>query len=189
MVAFGQPSRTTSHGNVSAGFELVAEEFGRNFADRGEVGAAFAVVKDGELVVDLWGGLANSRTGEAWQHDTLEVVFSGSKGLVAVCMLRLIEEGLLSLNRRVSSYWPEFGKPEIRVRDVVAHTARLPGVDTPVSPLQFSDAHHMAGLLAAQAPSADRRASLTYHAMTYGWLCDELVRRVDGREYWPVLCG
>ena len=169
------------HGFVAAGFDVVAEEFERNFAERGELGAAFAAVRDGEPVVDLWGGVADRAAGRAWREDTLQVIFSGTKGLVAVCVLIAIERGLLELEAPVARYWPEFGKEDIRVRDVVSHTARLPGIDEPVGIDQFADAALMTRLLERQAPSEDPRASLCYHAFTYGWLCGELIRRVDGR--------
>ncbi len=169
------------HGFVAAGFDLVAAEFERNFVERGELGAAFAAVRNGEPVVDLWGGVADRPAGLAWREDTLQLVFSGTKGFVAVCVLIAIERGLLELEAPVARYWPEFGKEDIRVRDVVSHTARLPGIDEPVGIDQFADAALMTRLLERQAPSEDPRAGLCYHAFTYGWLCGELIRRVDGR--------
>ena len=168
------------HGFVAAGFEGRPTEFERNFAERGEVGAAFAAVQDGEPVVDLWGGVADRAAGRPWGEDTLQLVFSGTKGFVAVCVLLAIERGLLDLDAPVARYWPEFGKEDVRVRDVVSHTARLPGIDEPVgstsSPMPPHDA-------AARAAGAERRPArgLCYHALTYGWLCGELIRRVDGR--------
>ena len=164
-------------------FGAVVEEFERNFAERDEVGAAFAAVVGGELVVDLWGGWGG-RTGRTvrGRSDTLQVMFSGTKGLVAVCVLLCLERGLLDLDEGVTSYWPEFGKDEIRVRDVVSHRARLPGIEEPVSFDEVTDSARMATLLEAQEPHTDPRAAFCYHAMTFGWLCGELVRRVDGRS-------
>jgi CubicO group peptidase (beta-lactamase class C family) len=170
---------------VAPGFGQVAEEFERNFAERGELGAAFAVYQDGEPVLDLWGGVADGATGRPWERDTLGLVFSGSKGFVAVCMLILLDRGLLDLEAPVARYWPEFaanGKSAIRVRDVAAHTARLAGLDTPVALDEVTDDRAMAALLAAQAPSADPRATFCYHPLTFGWLCGELVRRVTARS-------
>ena len=168
-------------GFVAAGFDDVAYEFARNFSERGELGAAFAVVEDGVLVLDIWGGIADRSTGRVWREDTLQLVFSGTKGFVAICVLIAIERGLLALDAPVARYWPEFGKEHIRVRDVVSHTARLPGVTAPVSIDEFAVADHMMRLLEVQAPSEDPRAGICYHAFTYGWLCGELIRRVDGR--------
>jgi CubicO group peptidase (beta-lactamase class C family) len=172
-------------GFVTPGFERVLDEFERNFAKRDELGAAFAVERDGQPVVDLWGGIADRRTGRRWTDDTMQIIFSGTKGLVACCMLLLLERGLLELDAPVWRYWSEFaaaGKQDVLVRDVVAHTARLPGLEATVSWQEATDGERMAALLAAQAQSTDPRAAIAYHALTYGWLCGELVRRIDGRS-------
>ena len=169
-------------GFVAPDFQRVREQFERNFTERGELGAAFAVIRDGELVVDLWGGLADRTAGRAWERDTLQVVFSGTKGFVAVCLLLLLDRGLLELDASVSRYWPAFGKDEVRVRDLAGHTARLPGVDAPLSLDEAMAGHRPVELLEEQEPSDEPRAGLCYHALTFGWLCDELVRRIDGRS-------
>lgn len=169
-------------GYVAPGYEPVREAFERNFVERGELGAAFAAVRHGEPVVDLWGGVADRKSRRPWRENTLQLMFSGTKGLVALCVLMLIDRGKLRLDDPVSRHWPEFGKPGILVRHIVSHTARLPGIDTPVTSTDLLDDRRMAAILAAQPPSTDPRASLCYHALTYGWLCGELVRRVDGRS-------
>lgn len=169
-------------GFVAPGYEPVREAFARNFSERGEVGAAFAVYRHGEPVVDLWGGVADSASGRPWREESLQLFYSGTKGMVAICLLMLIERGRLRLEDPVSRHWPEFGKPDILVRHIVSHTARLPGIDTPVTVDDLVDDRRMAALLAAQAPSTDPRTELSYHALTYGWLCGELIRRVDGRS-------
>jgi len=162
-------------------FELVAEEFERSFTERAEHGAAFAAVVDGEAVVDLWGGTANEQTGAAWREDTVQMVFSGTKGFVAVCLLLLLERGELELDAPVVTYWPEFGKPDLLVRHVVSHTAGLPGIRTPVALDDLVDYEHMVALVAAEQPYWEPGTRLAYHALTYGWLCGELVRRISGR--------
>jgi CubicO group peptidase (beta-lactamase class C family) len=169
-------------GFVAPGYEPVREAFARNFSERGEVGAAFAVYRHGEPVVDLWGGVADSATGRPWREDSLQLFYSGTKGMVAICLLMLIERGKLRLDDPVSRHWPEFGKPDILVRHIVSHTARLPGIDTPIGVDDLVDDRRMAAILAAQAPSTDPRTELSYHALTYGWLCGELIRRIDGRS-------
>ena len=168
-------------GFVSEGFEAVAEEFERNFTQRDELGAAFAVARGDQLLVDLWGGVADRASGRRWSEDTLQLVFSGTKGVVAVCILMLHERGLLDLEAPVADYWPAFGNPGIIVRDVMGHTARLPGIDEPLTIEEFADRQSVIRRLEAQQPSEDPRAELCYHAFNYGWLCGELVRRVDGR--------
>lgn len=167
------------------GFDGVAAAYKRNFLDLGEVGASFAAVHDGRMVVDLWGGLADRSTGRPWSEDTLQVIFSGSKGLVALCLLMLVDRGALDPDAPVSRYWPEFAaenKGSIRVSDIASHQARLPGVTVPLSEDDILNGRRMAALLAAQAQEGDPRAVDAYHAITYGWLCGELIRRVDGRS-------
>lgn len=172
-------------GCVAPGFGLVAEEFERNFAERGELGAAFTVMRDNESLVDLWGGIADRASGRLWTPDTLQILFSGTKGMVSACILLLLERGQLVLEAPVAQYWPEFaeaGKADVRVRDLVTHSAGLPGLQVPVTWQEAVDARKMATLLARQPRSGDPRATRTYHAATFGWLCGELVRRIDGRS-------
>jgi CubicO group peptidase (beta-lactamase class C family) len=170
-------------GHVAKGFERVAAAFARNFAEGFENGAAFAVVRNrDEVLVDLWGGYADRAAGRAWRRETLQLVFSGTKGLTATCLLILIDRGLLKLDDPVCRHWPEFGKPGILVRHVVSHQARLPGIAAPLQTADLTDDVLMAQLLARQAQSDDPRAAFIYHPMTYGWLCGELVRRIDGRS-------
>jgi CubicO group peptidase (beta-lactamase class C family) len=173
-----------SDGYVAPGFGPVADEFSRNFTARGDLGAAFAVMRDDEVLVDLWGGIADRATARPWTADTLQILFSGTKGLVAACLLLLTERGQLTLEAPVARYWPEFaaaGKADVPVRDLVSHAVGLPGLEVPVTWREATDARRMAELVAAQPRSRDPRATRTYHAVTFGWLCGELVRRVDGR--------
>ncbi|MDQ0390249.1 serine hydrolase domain-containing protein [Labrys monachus] len=173
------------HGFVSPGYDAVAEQFRTNFHERGDSGAAFAAVVDGEIVVDVWGGQADRTSGRPWRSDTIAAIFSGTKGLVATCMLLLLERGRIELDRPVCAYWPEFaacGKDRMLVRHVVSHQACLPGLMTPVTVDEATDDVRMAQLLAGQAPIGEPGTQLHYHALTFGWLCGELIRRIDGRS-------
>jgi CubicO group peptidase (beta-lactamase class C family) len=170
---------------VAPGFEKVRDAFGENLALSSELGAAFAATVDGHLVVDIWGGTADPNVSRPWNRDTLQVIFSGTKGLVALCVLMLVDRGLLDLEAPVALYWPEFAaqdKAAVRVIELVSHRARLPGIRRRVSGDEILDGRHVAALLAAQPQETDPRASDAYHALTYGWLCGELIRRVDGRS-------
>jgi CubicO group peptidase (beta-lactamase class C family) len=130
---------------------------------------AFAAAKDGELIVEL------GRT------DVPALIFSGTKGLVAMCMLLLIERGQLELDAAVSGYWPEFRHRDVLVRHVVSHTAGLPGLRPPPRAEDLLDPERMAERLASEPPIWPAGERLAYHALTFGWLCGELVRRIDGR--------
>jgi CubicO group peptidase (beta-lactamase class C family) len=173
------------HGFVARGYEPVAEAFARNLHERGDAGAAFCAMVDGRIVVDLWGGLADRARRRPWRRDTIAGIFSGTKGLVATCLVLLVERGALDLDAPVRAYWPEFGaagKDDILVRHLVSHQAGLPGLATPVTLDDATDDRRMARLLAAQPAIHSPGARMYYHAMTFGWLCGELIRRVDGRS-------
>jgi CubicO group peptidase (beta-lactamase class C family) len=172
----------TIKGTVARGYEAVAEEFERNFTERRDIGAAFAAVHGGRKVVDLWGGMA--APGKPWKQDTLQLVYSGTKGLIASCMLILIERGLIDMDAPVARYWPEFaanGKEAVLVRHVVSHRAGLPGLMAPLDVRDLPDYEKIEALLAAQPMSRDPEAYHCYHALTIGWLCGAMIRRVDGR--------
>ena len=167
-------------GLVAPGLEPVREAFAQNFTEGLEIGAAFSAWRGGEKLVDLWGG--DAATGRPWQEGSLQLIYSGSKGLTAICMLMLFDRGLIALDAPVSRYWPAFGKPEIEVRHILSHTSRLAGIEEPTSWEDLLDDRLMARKLERQRPLGDPRAALTYHPVTYGWLCGELLRQVDGRS-------
>src|SRR5438270_13981654 len=100
---------THATGHVEAGFELVADAFERNFSYRGDVGAAVCIHLDGAVVVDLWGGTGDAASGRQYGPDTLQVIFSASKGVLAVLVNLLAERGAIDLDAPISNYWPEFG--------------------------------------------------------------------------------
>ena len=172
-------------GRVAAGYEAVRDEFEDVMARPGEKGAAFAAVVDGVEVVQLWGGVRDADAQIPWTEDTVQVIFSGTKGLVATCILLLLDRGQLNLDRPVGDYWPAFlaaGKGDVLVRHLVSHQAGLPFVDPPPGPGETLDAVLMADRLAAQPALWPPGSSITYHAITFGWLCDGLIRHVDGRS-------
>jgi CubicO group peptidase (beta-lactamase class C family) len=179
-------------GFTAPGFEAVSRAFEHNLTDRGEVGAAFAAYHDDQLVVDLWGGLADPATGRPWAADTVQLLFSGTKGLVAAVVLLLVERGLIDLDAPMARYWPEFGaagKAAITVAEVMSHQARLPGLQAEVTREDALDHRAMAALLAAQASVDDPRAGFMYHSLSFGWLVGELVHRVAGRAIGEVFAA
>ena len=120
------------HGDVDDGYHVVADEFRRNFAERKELGAACAVVRDGKLVVDLWGGYRDNKRTKPWQRDTLVTVWSTTKGMSAAAMAGAHSRGLFDLDARVAAYGPEFaqaGKEAITVRQLLEHEAGLAVID------------------------------------------------------------
>ncbi|WP_424887177.1 serine hydrolase domain-containing protein [Streptomyces sp. XH2] len=173
-------------GRVAPGFEPVRGEFERNFAERDDGGAALAVEWKGSLVVDLWGGTADTPAARPWRHDTKQLIFSGSKGILVTTLLQLVDRGAIDLDVPVARYWPEFaaaGKERITLREVVTFTARMPTVAAPVSQEDLGDPEAAARLLAAQEPESDPRADgILYGPFATGWIVAEVIRRVDGRR-------
>jgi CubicO group peptidase (beta-lactamase class C family) len=172
----------TVQGDCRPGFETVRAEFERNFRERGEIGASVCMMVEGNPVVDLWGGVANRLTGAPWQRDTIGVVWSCTKGAVALCAHVLAARGELDLDRPVAHYWPEFaaGKDAIPVRWVLNHQAGLPAVRRPLAPGDLYDWERMTTALAAEEPFWTPGTRQGYHASTFGHLVGEVVRRVSG---------
>lgn len=173
------------HGTCVSRFEPVREELGRNFAERGEIGASVCVIVEGEVVVDLWGGVADRASGRPWGPSTIGVVWSCTKGAVALCAHVLASRGQLDLEAPVASYWPEFGKHgkrAITVRAVLEHQAALPAIRTPLREGGLYDWDYMVGVLADEEPWWPPGTRQAYHATTFGHLVGEVVRRVDGRD-------
>jgi CubicO group peptidase (beta-lactamase class C family) len=168
-------------GDVAPGFERVREQFADGLEDGG--GAALAVYADGRPVVDLWGGVADRSTGRPWERDTLAVTFSCTKGVLAVVVLALAEQGRLDLDAPVSRYWPEFGqagKAGIRVRELLNHQAGLIALDEDLTTEQALDWEHVIGAIERQPPNWQPGTGHAYHTLTFGWLVGEVIRRVTG---------
>ena len=153
-----------------------------NFARRGELGGGCAAYVRGEKAVDLWGGTRNKQTGEPWEHDTLVVVHSATKGLAAMTLAIAHSRGWLDYEQPVCAYWPEFaqhGKERITVRQLLAHQAGLFAIDEPVDRNIVADLDQLAIILARQKPAWEPGSRQAYHALTLGFYEGELLRRVD----------
>jgi len=172
------------NGTVAQGFEQVADVFRDNFEEFPELGAGFALYADGEAKVDIWAGVADASSRRAWDENTLQLVFSTTKGAAAICVARLVDAGRLSYDDTVASHWPEFaagGKEHVTVCQLMSHQAGLPYVDSVLSLDDLLAVGPVVDALAAQVPIWEPGTTHGYHALTYGWLAGELVRRVDGR--------
>ena len=178
----GAHSTVPSTGWVAPGFEEVRAEFERNFAERGEIGAAVAAYWRGEKVVDLWGGRRTPTGDEAWNEDTMVVVNSTTKGLASMTVAVANSRGLIDYEAPVAEYWPEFaqnGKGAITVRQLLSHEAGLVSIDEPLHLEDLRDLDHLARVLARQKPAWEPGTRHGYHAMTIGLYMQELIRHVD----------
>jgi CubicO group peptidase (beta-lactamase class C family) len=169
-------------GQVAPGFEAVRAEFERNFADRGEIGAAVAAYWRGEKVVDLWGGRRTPDGDDPWNEDTMVVVMSTTKGLSAMTLALANARGWLDYEAPVVRYWPEFaqnGKAAVTVRQLLGHEAGLVLLDEQLTTAKLRDLDYLARLLARQQPAWPPGTRHGYHTMTLGLYMQELIRRVD----------
>jgi len=163
-------------GSTAPGFEPVAEEFGRLLAQERDARGQFCAYLRGQRVVDLWGG-----GGVA--PDDLQGVFSSTKGVSAICIALLVQQGALDLDAPVSRYWPEFaggGKGDVAVRVALSHQAGIPGVEPQLTLEEIVDHDAVAARLAAQVPHWRPGKAHGYHGLTIGTIMDELVRRIAG---------
>jgi CubicO group peptidase (beta-lactamase class C family) len=158
--------------------------------ERTDGGAAVTVFHQGRAVVDLWGGV-RSPDGDPWESDTLAMCFSTTKGVASAALHLQAEAGLVDYDERVATYWPEFaqnGKENITVRHVLSHSAGLHRLRSVIdSAHHMLDWDHMVGALAAEPPAYEPGTQCGYHALTYGWLVGEIVRRVTGRPLAQVI--
>ncbi|HEX9085271.1 MAG TPA: serine hydrolase domain-containing protein [Gemmatimonadaceae bacterium] len=169
-------------GFVAPGFEEVRKEFKRNFAERGEIGAAITAYWHGQRIVDLWGGRRTPKGDAPWEQDTMVVVMSTTKGISAMTLAIANARGWIDYDAPVARYWPEFaqnGKGAITVRQLLGHEAGLVLFDEELTIEKLRDFDYMARLLARQKPAWPPGTRHGYHTMSIGLYMQELIRRVD----------
>jgi len=184
------PETVEIRGHCDPRFEGVRETFSAAFERGDEVGASVCVVVEGETVVELWAGFADKERTRPWQRDTLVNVYSSTKGITAIAAHRLADRGLLDLDAPVADYWPEFaaaGKEQLPVRYLLSHQAGLAALRKPLAKDAIYDWDAMVGALAAEEPWWQPGAAHGYHALTFGWLVGELIRRLSGQSVGAVV--
>jgi CubicO group peptidase (beta-lactamase class C family) len=177
-----QEDSTDIHGYTAPGFEPVRDEFVRNFRERGEIGAACAAYLENEKVVDLWGGIRETKSGAPWEKDTMVLVFSTTKGMAGLAMAVAHSRGYFDYNERVAKYWPEFaqgGKQNVTIRQLLSHQAGLCCLDVSLKLRHIREVDVLSGILARQRPSWEPGTRHGYHGISIGWYEGELLRRVD----------
>ncbi|MEQ9436545.1 serine hydrolase domain-containing protein [Hyphomonas sp.] len=170
-------------GHTSAGFEPVRDAFAANFRDDGELGAGFAVMLDGEVIVDLLGGWADRQKTREWDARTLVPVYSTTKGISALVLAALVADLQAGYETRVAEIWPEFaanGKDAVTIGELASHQAGLPGFMDEIDPDLWLDPPACAAAIAALAPLWPPGSAHGYHPLTWGYLVGELARRISG---------
>ncbi len=175
----------TVEGTCKKGFERVAEAFRKNFAEHGEVGGSVCLTVGDETVVDLWGGIADPKTGAPWTRDTVGIVFSCTKGATALCAHVLASRGRLDIDAPVTELWPEFGrhgKEHVTTRMMLDHSAAVPALREKVKDDGPYDWSYMTERLAEEEPFWTPGTRNGYHGFTFGWTVGEMVRRASGKS-------
>ena len=182
------------HGTCPAQFNAVKDAFAANFTDApeglNEVGARFSITIEGETVIDLWGGSADTAGAKPFTQTTLVPIFSSGKAVMALMIARLVEQGKLSYEDKVADHWPEFGqngKDQLTVGQLMSHQSGLPGFDEPVEPSIWYDPPAVLARLAAQKPMWEPATASGYHPISIGLMAGELFRRLDGRSMGTAL--
>jgi CubicO group peptidase (beta-lactamase class C family) len=170
-------------------FAGVRDQFQAHLDSGADIGASFCVTKDGEVVVDLWGGYADVARTRPWEKDTIVNVYSTTKTVTALTALLLADRGELDFDAPVARYWPEFaanGKAEVRVSHLMSHSSGLSGWKEQITLEDTYDWEKVTSLLAAQEPFWTPGTASGYHALTQGFLVGEVVRRITGRSLGTV---
>lgn len=174
----------TTSGFCTDEFAGVRKELADQIASGAELGASICVTVDGEPVVDIWGGHRDLEQTVPWTEDTLVNVFSISKTMTALSALLLVDRGELDVQQKVAHYWPEFaanGKGDIEVRHLLGHTSGVSGWERPIELADIYDAEAASARLATQPPWWEPGTASGYHALNYGHLVGEVIRRITGR--------
>ena len=172
------------HGECDPQFSKVKETFEKLYQEDREIGSCFAVYKDGNPLVELWGGFQDKDKTKPWQKDNLVTVYSTTKGVAAFCIALAMEKGLLKYEEKVSTYWPEFasnGKEDITVGMLMSHQAGICSPETR-NVDDYYNQNFMAEKLAGMTPIWEPGTASGYHSMTFGWLTSELILRVTGKS-------
>lgn len=174
---------THIHGHTAPGFERLKEVFAAGFEGRPSMGAGLHVKQGGRVLADLWGGIADPKTGRDWQADTPAVVFSCTKGLMSILAARAVQAGLFDYDTKVAALWPEFaamGKADVTVAQALSHRAGLSALRDDLTEAEMLDWSRVTTALAAQEPLWPPGSAHHYHPLTHGWLAGEILARATG---------
>lgn len=175
-------------GHVAPGFERVRDAFEAGLPE--ELGASFAAVRDGEAVVDLWGGWADREQTRAWARDTIVPVYSTTKGVSALVIAKLFDDGLIDYEAPLASLWPAFGshgKDKVTIAQTLAHQAGVPGFIDPIDPDLWLDPPACARAIAALAPLWPPGSAAGYHPLAWGYIAGEIAMRASERSLGTIL--
>jgi CubicO group peptidase (beta-lactamase class C family) len=172
------------NGTCDPRFDGVRAALAANLDSGEELGASLVIDIDGQRAADIWGGFRDAGRTEPWAQDTITNVWSSTKTVTSLAALMLADRGQLDVYAPVADYWPEFaaaGKQDVRVRHLLSHTSGVSGLDQPAAVEDLYDFQKAASRMAAQAPWWEPGTASGYHALNFGHLVGEVVRRVSGK--------
>jgi len=172
------------NGTCDPRFSAVRDALEGNLDSGEDLGASLVVDIDGERVIDVWGGFRDAGRTTAWDENTITNVWSTTKTVTSLAALMLADRGQLDVYAPVADYWPEFaasGKQDVRVRHLLSHTSGVSGLEQPASVEDLYDWEKSTSRMAAQAPWWTPGTASGYHALNFGHLVGEVVRRVSGK--------
>jgi CubicO group peptidase (beta-lactamase class C family) len=173
------------HGSCDERFSAVSAALAENIDAGEETGASLVVDLDGEIAVDIWGGFRDEARTIGWTGDTITNVWSTTKTVTSLAALMLVERGDLDVDAPVSKYWPEFaanGKQDVLVRHLMSHTSGVSGLAQPAAVEDLYDWDTSTARFAAQAPWWPPGTASGYHALNFGHLIGEVIRRISGKS-------
>ena len=173
------------HGSCDDRFEAVRSALARNLDSGEELGASLVLDIDGDIVIDMWGGFRDQARTVPWSQDTITNVWSSTKTVTSLAALILVDRGELDVDAPVAKYWPEFaanGKQDVLVRHLLSHASGVSGLDQPAVVADLYDWDRATSRMAAQAPWWEPGTASGYHALNYGHLIGEVVRRISGKS-------
>jgi CubicO group peptidase (beta-lactamase class C family) len=177
-----------AEGFVAPGFEPVREAFEAQLSE--ELGAGFAAVRDGEIIVHVWGGYADRAQTRPWTHETIAPVYSTTKGVSALVLALLFDRGLIDYETPLAALWPAFGahgKDKVTIAQTLAHQAGVPGFPEQIDPDLWLDPPACAEAIAALAPMWPPGTASGYHPLTWGYIAGEIARRAAERSLGTIL--
>src|SRR5215467_4008807 len=173
------------HGRWDGRFEGVRAALARNLDSGEELGASLVLDIDGDIVIDMWGGFCDGARTVPWGEHTITNVWSSTKPVTSLAALMLVDRGELDVDAPVAKYWPEFaaaGKQGVLVRHLMSHTSGVSGLDQPAVIEDIYDWEKSTARFAAQAPWWEPGSASGYHALNFGHLIGEVVRRITGKS-------
>jgi CubicO group peptidase (beta-lactamase class C family) len=165
-------------------YNSIKKIFGDYFLNNQEIGASFAIYKEGKPLIDLWGGFQN-KDNKKWEENTIVNVFSATKGIYEIIVSILIDKYILDLEKPVSYYWDcfkESNKKEIKLKHILSHQSGLYRFKEKITQQDLLDWNKIISILENQEPDHKPGEKTYYHAKTHGFLIGEIIKRTTKKS-------